>query len=157
MRNLWKSLCLFNIMMFLFCSSIVSCGDDDESSQEQTNDGTDNTDEVVSKYQASDLYGIWTQTQSADASGITIYDDPKNEYGITFQSDGIHGRNWNLKNGGVRNWDFKWSFKNDRVHIIELDTGNEFDYEITLMDSKKTLLMEYRYEDYWTLDTYVKK
>lgn len=161
MANLWKKLCLLNIMVLLFCGSMamVSCGDDDDSQEQTNSELEDNEGEgpTVSNYKASDLYGVWTQTQSADASGVTIYDDPRNEYGITFQSDGIHGRNWNLRNGSVRNLDFKWSFKNDCVYIIELNTGNEFDYTITLMNSKKTLIMEYRNGDYWTLDTYIKK
>lgn len=161
-RTNWSILSIMSIIMFLVCTSMMmaACGDDDDSPNkeliDEETDGDDDEIPIVSKYKASDLYGVWTQTQSADVNGVEVYDDPNDQYGITFQSDGIHGRTWRLRNGGVRNSDFKWSFKNDWVHIIELNTGNEFDYEILLLDSKKTLIMDYRDGNYWTSDTYVK-
>lgn len=150
MERTKKTWSIFSVIVLLICGiTITACGSDDEN-------GTDGDDTTVSnRYKASDLYGVWAQTQSENVNGIELYNHADDQYGITFQNDGIHGRKWNVRIDGTSNWDFKWIFKNDWIHI-ELDTGHEFDCEIVFLDSRKLVLDYGRGESYWRSDTYVK-
>ena len=145
------------LLSFLICIGLTACGKDDDDNAPEAPSGSIVTPvtPTTGKYKASDLYGVWTQTQHVDANGtVEVYNNAKDQWGITFNSDGTHGRWWHLYNGSAKNSDFKWTFSNDVAHIIDLSSGAECNYKIFFFGSSTTWLVLDL--DDGSEDTYVK-
>ncbi len=152
-----KEMRVLGIMMLMFSMIFVSCsnGDDDNAPEAPSGSIVTPVTPTTGKYKASDLYGVWTQTQHVDANGtVEVYNNAKDQWGITFNSDGTHGRWWHLYNGSAKNSDFKWTFSNDVAHIIDLSSGAECNYKIFFFGSSTTWLVLDL--DDGSEDTYVK-
>ncbi len=139
-----KKTIIFCFIMLIGSMIFVSCnkGDDDNAPKAPTGSIITPNTPTNNKYNASELYGVWTQTQHVDANGtVEVYNNAKDQWGITFNIDGTHGRWWHLYNGSAKNFDFKWTFSNDTVYIVDLSSGTESKYTVFFLGSGTTRLV----------------
>ena len=158
---------LSHILMLagIFCFGLMlsSCGDeeDDTIPNGTENDGTDNGSSESSIYTEDMFVGVWIKIQSVnswDSGNPTVYNDPKNEWSIMFESDKIHGSYRHFWSGNPSILDFKWWLSSgNKIRIVELDTGSDYEVEATFTDNNTWLILRYDYGTYWEEDTYVKK
>jgi hypothetical protein len=164
MEKIWnKAKILTAIVLWVGCLTIISCGDKDENTDdnnENINNKEQNDDKTgsVGIYKPSDLLGVWTQTYFVDGLGNYDHYPEANgtEYGITFQNE-TNGRWWMLRNGGATNYDFKWWLENDYLYTVELSSGVENTYKVSLWDGKRTLSLYTTDYGYWEEYTFQKK
>lgn len=158
--RLYRMIMLASVLCFGLAISSCSDDDDDNAMPDETeNEETDNGNTPTSNYTEDMFVGVWIQIQSVTSMGnTTIYDDPKDEWSIMFESDKIHGSYRHFWSGTPSISDFKWWLSSgNKIRIVELGTGADYEVEATFTDNNTWLILRYDYGTYWEENTYVKK
>ena len=163
-KNLFSRACMIIIAFLLFglsaTTTFTSCDDNEEiETGKDPGQDPDDDDQQQSIYTPEMFFGVWKLTESVFGGNYEIYDDPNDEWQKIFYSDQWEnnigeGQDRHYQNGGF-SWssDFKWWLgRNNELHTLEYDTGNEFVLEVSFEDGGNTLLI--REGEY--LDRYVK-
>lgn len=151
------------VCIFFFGLALSSCSDEDDDviPDGTENDGTNSGTSESSIYTEDMFVGVWIQIQSVnslDPSHPTIYDDPKDEWSIMFESDKIHGSYRHFWSGNPSISDFKWWLSSgNKIRIVELDSGADYEVEAMFTDNNTWLILKYDYGTYWEENTYVKE
>lgn len=159
LSNMIMLACILSLgLVFPSCNK----NEEDIMSNETENNETENNENSESSNYTEDMFvGIWIKIQSvnsANPSHPIIYDDPNEEWSIMFESDKQHGSFRHFWAGNPSISDFKWWLTTgNKVRIVELNSGADYEVEATFTDNNTWLIWRYDNGDSWEEETYVKK